>query len=87
MLPSPSPQPTPPHPASHPNTPRRALRPDQQAAVDSGVRGLTKPGARGHIVSACGTGKTLIALRTAEELDAASASGPRPPARMAAQSP
>ncbi|MFJ2901951.1 Helicase associated domain protein [Streptomyces sp. NPDC087212] len=48
---------------------RRALRPDQQAAVDSGVRGLRKPGTRGHMVSACGTGKTLIALRTAEALD------------------
>ncbi|MFH8224730.1 Helicase associated domain protein [Streptomyces sp. NPDC018057] len=48
---------------------RRALRADQQAAVDSGVRGLRKPGSRGHMVSACGTGKTLIALRTAEALD------------------
>lgn len=47
---------------------RRTLRPDQQRAVDSGVRGLRKPGARGHMVSACGTGKTLIALRTAEAL-------------------
>ncbi|MFF9346339.1 Helicase associated domain protein [Streptomyces sp. NPDC014734] len=50
--------------------PRRTLRPDQQAAVDSGVRGLRKPGSRGHMVSACGTGKTLIALRTADALDA-----------------
>ncbi|WP_058041294.1 DEAD/DEAH box helicase [Streptomyces roseifaciens] len=49
---------------------RRELRPDQQAAVDSAVRHLWKPGARGHVVSACGTGKTLIALRTAEALDA-----------------
>jgi superfamily II DNA or RNA helicase len=48
---------------------RRTLRADQQAAVDSGVRGLRKPGSRGHMVSACGTGKTLIALRTAEALD------------------
>lgn len=47
---------------------RRTLRSDQQAAVDSGVRGLRKPGSRGHMVSACGTGKTLIALRTAEAL-------------------
>ncbi|MFD7225487.1 Helicase associated domain protein [Streptomyces sp. NPDC059892] len=68
MLPVPSPQPAAPRPASHPNTPRRVLRPDQQAAVDSGVRGLRKPGSRGHMVSACGTGKTLIALRTAEAL-------------------
>ncbi|MEV8022790.1 Helicase associated domain protein [Streptomyces sp. NPDC086554] len=49
--------------------PRRVLRPDQQAAVDSAVRGLKNLGSRGHIVSACGTGKTLIALRTAEALD------------------
>ncbi|WP_438948301.1 DEAD/DEAH box helicase family protein, partial [Streptomyces cellulosae] len=48
---------------------RRTLRADQQAAVDRGVRGLRKPGSRGHMVSACGTGKTLIALRTAEALD------------------
>ncbi|WP_343239216.1 Helicase associated domain protein [Streptomyces sp. SID8014] len=48
---------------------RRTLRPDQQRAVDSGVRGLRKPGSRGHMVSACGTGKTLIALRTAEALN------------------
>ncbi|MEU5090660.1 Helicase associated domain protein [Streptomyces sp. NPDC021356] len=55
------------------NTPvpaRRVLRADQQRAVDSGVRGLRKPGSRGHMVSACGTGKTLIALRTAEALNA-----------------
>ncbi|MEV8022798.1 DEAD/DEAH box helicase family protein [Streptomyces sp. NPDC086554] len=51
--------------------PRRMLRSDQQAAVDSAVRHLGRPGSRGHIVSACGTGKTLIALRTAEALDAA----------------
>ncbi|MFD9566063.1 Helicase associated domain protein [Streptomyces sp. NPDC059994] len=50
---------------------RRVLRQDQQAAVDSAVRHLKKPGTRGHMVSACGTGKTLIALRTAEALDAA----------------
>ncbi|MFF7025957.1 Helicase associated domain protein [Streptomyces klenkii] len=48
---------------------RRTLRIDQQVAVDSGVRHLRKPGSRGHMVSACGTGKTLIALRTAEALD------------------
>ncbi|WP_326695836.1 Helicase associated domain protein [Streptomyces sp. NBC_01754] len=51
------------------HAPRRTLRPDQQQAVDSGVRGLKRPGSRGHMVSACGTGKTLIALRTAEALD------------------
>ncbi|MEV5676460.1 Helicase associated domain protein [Streptomyces sp. NPDC052179] len=58
--------------SSQPLTPatRRVLRPDQQQAVDSGVRGLKRPGSRGHMVSACGTGKTLIALRTAEALGA-----------------
>ncbi|AKH80823.1 helicase [Streptomyces sp. CNQ-509] len=55
-------------PADSSGLARRVLRPDQQAAVDSGVRGLRKPGSRGHMVSACGTGKTLIALRTAEAL-------------------
>ncbi|MFD9567071.1 Helicase associated domain protein [Streptomyces sp. NPDC059994] len=49
---------------------RRVLRQDQQAAVDSAVRELKRPGTRGHMVSACGTGKTLIALRTAEALEA-----------------
>ncbi|MEU6092711.1 DEAD/DEAH box helicase family protein [Streptomyces sp. NPDC047085] len=54
-----------PHPAA-----RRVLRPDQNAAVDAAVRHLRNPGSRGHIVSACGTGKTLIALCTADALDA-----------------
>ncbi|GHG83540.1 DEAD/DEAH box helicase [Streptomyces griseocarneus] len=49
---------------------RRVLRPDQQAAVESAVRHLARPHTRGHVVSACGTGKTLTALRTAEALDA-----------------
>ncbi|MFF3468959.1 DEAD/DEAH box helicase family protein [Streptomyces sp. NPDC002619] len=44
-------------------------RPDQNAAIDAAVRHLKHPRTRGHIVSACGTGKTLIALRTAEALD------------------
>ncbi|MEU9763964.1 Helicase associated domain protein [Streptomyces sp. NPDC047987] len=67
--------PSPAVPGSHPPLTdafapaRRTLRVDQQAAVDSGVRGLRKTGSRGHMVSACGTGKTLIALRTAEALD------------------
>ncbi|MFD8821273.1 Helicase associated domain protein [Streptomyces sp. NPDC059605] len=55
--------------ATAPSGARRVLRMDQQAAVDAGVRHLSKPGSRGHMVSACGTGKTLIALRTAEALD------------------
>ena len=45
------------------------LRPDQQTAVEAATRHLKKPGSRGHIVSACGTGKTLIALRTAQALN------------------
>ncbi|MEU6394719.1 Helicase associated domain protein [Streptomyces sp. NPDC046939] len=49
---------------------RRTLRPDQQHAVDAAVRHLKGPRTRGHIVSACGTGKTLTALRTAEALGA-----------------
>ncbi|MEV5149818.1 Helicase associated domain protein [Streptomyces sp. NPDC052727] len=65
----PTPEPAPPAPRTA--VPRRVLRRDQQAAVDSAVRGLSKPDTRGHMVSACGTGKTLIALRTAEALDIA----------------
>lgn len=56
-------------PVSAPATPRRALSLDQQAAADRAARHLKRPGSRGHIVSACGTGKTLTALRTAEVLD------------------
>lgn len=65
-----SPEPT--AAATPPTAPadRRVLRPDQWAAVESAVRRLKHPGSRGHIVSACGSGKTLIALRTAEHLDA-----------------
>ncbi|MFF8433549.1 DEAD/DEAH box helicase [Streptomyces bacillaris] len=56
--------------ASTATTPaRRTPRPDQNAAIDAAVRHLKHPGSRGHIVSACGTGKTLIALRSAEALD------------------
>ncbi|MEU0354333.1 DEAD/DEAH box helicase [Streptomyces cyaneofuscatus] len=58
---------TTPQPA--PTAPRRTLRPHQQAALNNAARHLKKPGTRGHIVSACGTGKTLTALRTAEALD------------------
>ncbi|WP_344581717.1 DEAD/DEAH box helicase family protein [Streptomyces lunalinharesii] len=50
--------------------PRRVLRSDQQHAVDAAVQHLKSPRSRGHIVSACGTGKTLTALRTAEALNA-----------------
>lgn len=49
---------------------RLTLRPDQQDAVDNAVRHLNKPHRRGHMVRACGTGKTVIALRTADALQA-----------------
>ncbi|GHE71568.1 DEAD/DEAH box helicase [Streptomyces capitiformicae] len=49
---------------------RLSLRPDQQRAVDSAARHLARAHTRGHMVSACGTGKTLTALRTAEALHA-----------------
>ncbi|RLU80189.1 helicase [Streptomyces griseocarneus] len=66
-------KPSSPEPAAAATTPRsaparRTLRPDQQAAVDAAVCHLQHPGTRGHVVSACGTGKTLTALRTAEAL-------------------
>ncbi|MFB7919461.1 DEAD/DEAH box helicase family protein [Streptomyces sp. NPDC056061] len=52
------------------STDRRRLRADQQHAVDTAAQHLKSPRTRGHIVSACGTGKTLTALRIAEALDA-----------------
>ncbi|MFF4603499.1 Helicase associated domain protein [Streptomyces sp. NPDC001339] len=62
--------PTPTPSTSTTTTPaRRVPRPDQNAAIDKAVRHLKHTRSRGHIVSACGTGKTLIALRTAEALD------------------
>ncbi|OKI04052.1 helicase [Streptomyces sp. CB02923] len=63
-----SPEPAALTPQTTPAATRRTLRADQQRAVDSGGRGLRRPRSRGHMVSACGTGKTLIALRTAEAL-------------------
>ncbi|MFJ2774371.1 DEAD/DEAH box helicase family protein [Streptomyces sp. NPDC087300] len=57
----PTPTPTP-STDTTPAAPHRTLRPDQQAAVDSAARHLKNPGSRGHIDSACGTGKTLIAV-------------------------
>ncbi|MGQ4334235.1 Helicase associated domain protein [Streptomyces hayashii] len=56
--------------ASRTRPARLPLRPDQQQAVDRAARHLARTHTRGHIVSACGTGKTLTALRTAEALDA-----------------
>ncbi|MFE7029099.1 Helicase associated domain protein [Streptomyces sp. NPDC057621] len=52
--------------AEHPA--RLVLRSDQQQGIVRTVRHLRRPHTRGHTVSACGTGKTLYALRTAEEL-------------------
>ncbi|MDX3135941.1 DEAD/DEAH box helicase family protein, partial [Streptomyces europaeiscabiei] len=50
------------------HTGRLVLRTDQQKGLVSTVRHLRRPRTRGHAVSACGTGKTLFALRVAEEL-------------------
>jgi superfamily II DNA or RNA helicase len=50
------------------HTERLVLRTDQQKGLVSTVRHLRRPRTRGHAVSACGTGKTLFALRVAEEL-------------------
>ena len=47
--------------------PRRELRPHQRAALADVSAGLAAHG-RGKLVMACGTGKTLTALRAAEEL-------------------
>ncbi|MET7647804.1 DEAD/DEAH box helicase family protein [Streptomyces sp. NPDC005426] len=52
--------------ASRARPARLSLRPDQQRAADSAARHLARAHTRGHMVSACGTGKTLTALRTAE---------------------
>jgi superfamily II DNA or RNA helicase len=51
--------------------PRKAvLRPDQARAVDAVVRHLRRPHTRALLVAATGTGKTLVAIRTADTLDA-----------------
>lgn len=56
-------------PAAH--LPRRAvLRPDQARALDAVVRHLRRLNTRALLVSATGTGKTLVAIRTADTLDA-----------------
>ncbi|MFE2828593.1 Helicase associated domain protein [Streptomyces sp. NPDC059271] len=65
--PTPPADPAPPAPAPVPDS-RAVLRPDQARGVGAAVRHLRRPHTRGHTVSACGTGKTLMALRTAEEL-------------------
>jgi len=59
---------TPSSPANTQHTARLALRTDQQEGIANTVRHLRRPHTRGHVVSACGTGKTLLALRASEEL-------------------
>ncbi|WP_405763974.1 Helicase associated domain protein [Streptomyces sp. NBC_00080] len=54
-----------------PGRPERArLFPDQAEAVQRLARHLRRPGTRGLFVSATGTGKTLVSIRTADELGA-----------------
>jgi len=48
--------------------PPKTPRPHQQAAIDSTLNHLQAPGSRGKLLMACGTGKTLVGLRVAEEL-------------------
>lgn len=65
--------PRPPAPASDPTsktTQRRQPRPDQAAAIAAAARQLRRAGSRATVVSACGTGKTLIGIRVSEEADA-----------------
>ncbi|GGT02822.1 DEAD/DEAH box helicase [Streptomyces cinerochromogenes] len=49
---------------------RSRLFPDQADAVNRLVRHLGRPGTRGLFVSATGTGKTLVSIRVADQLDA-----------------
>ncbi len=44
------------------------LRPHQQDALNNVVKGLQETGSRGKLIMACGTGKTLTALRIAEQI-------------------
>ena len=46
---------------------KKTLRSDQKEAVEAVVEGL-REGDRGKLIMACGTGKTFISLRIAEEL-------------------
>ncbi|WP_454337566.1 DEAD/DEAH box helicase family protein [Streptomyces glaucescens] len=54
---------TPSSPRAHRSS---GLHTDQQEAIANTVRHLRRPHSRGHVVSACGTGKTLLALRFEE---------------------
>ncbi|QTZ90038.1 DEAD/DEAH box helicase [Streptomyces auratus] len=49
---------------------KRPLFPDQVQAVQRAVKHLRRPGTRGLYVAATGTGKTLVSIRVADELDA-----------------
>ncbi|MGW2402599.1 Helicase associated domain protein [Kitasatospora sp. NPDC001664] len=55
---------------SPPAVERRRPRPDQQAGIAAAARQLRRAGSRATVVSACGTGKTLIGVRVAEEVGA-----------------
>ncbi len=47
---------------------RLQLRPHQLEAVEKIADGLGTSGSRGKVIMACGTGKTLVSLRAAEQL-------------------
>ncbi|MGW2892593.1 Helicase associated domain protein [Streptomyces griseoruber] len=49
---------------------KRPLFPHQLKAVQRAVRHLRRPGTRGLLVAATGTGKTVVSSRVADELDA-----------------
>ncbi|GAA5609780.1 DEAD/DEAH box helicase [Streptomyces platensis] len=49
---------------------KRPLFPDQVQAVQRAAKHLRRPGSRGLLVAATGTGKTLVSVRVADELDA-----------------
>lgn len=49
---------------------RRPLFPDQVQAVQRAVKQLRRPTTRGLYVAATGTGKTLVSIRVADELEA-----------------
>ncbi|MFE1764054.1 Helicase associated domain protein [Streptomyces angustmyceticus] len=49
---------------------KRPLFPDQVQAVQRAVKHLRRPGSRGLLIAATGTGKTLVSVRVADELDA-----------------
>ncbi|MFI0716363.1 Helicase associated domain protein [Streptomyces inhibens] len=55
---------------AHRSAPRPELRPDQVEGLKAVVRHLRRSGTRALYVSATGTGKTLVAIRAADELTA-----------------